>query len=216
MHAREVISNAMGDLAAIHEPDVELVSIERPQCTGLEALAKALDQRRRALQLRVQLQADQDPAELLAAALAESSLPGQDELGEELRLLSGVLYELLGCRGVGLRLLTLRQPMCPRFHVDRIPCRLLVTWGGPATEYVPDRFLERPLLASKRLPLRPGGQVRRLQPNAISLLKGSLWASSETADGDVDRRPRRCQGVAHRSPTVPDHRLLLSMDPIWA
>jgi hypothetical protein len=39
---------------------------------------------------------------------------------------------LVGARRVGLRLRVLDGAMCPRFHVDNVPLRLLTTYAGPA------------------------------------------------------------------------------------
>ena len=40
-------------------------------------------------------------------------------------------------KSVGLRLTALGHAMCPRFHVDRVPCRLATTYFGGATEWLP-------------------------------------------------------------------------------
>ena len=37
---------------------------------------------------------------------------------------------------VGLRLVSLTHAMCPRFHVDNVPCRLLTTYCGNGTEWL--------------------------------------------------------------------------------
>ena len=37
---------------------------------------------------------------------------------------------------VGLRLVSLNHAMCPRFHVDNVPCRLLTTYCGNGTEWL--------------------------------------------------------------------------------
>jgi hypothetical protein len=34
---------------------------------------------------------------------------------------------------IGLRIHVLADTMCPRFHVDRVPVRLLCTYRGPGT-----------------------------------------------------------------------------------
>jgi len=39
----------------------------------------------------------------------------------------------------GTRITTLDRAMCPRFHVDRVPVRLIVTWGGPGTQWLAGR-----------------------------------------------------------------------------
>ncbi|MFT5608654.1 MAG: hypothetical protein ACI9PZ_002471, partial [Parvicella sp.] len=43
---------------------------------------------------------------------------------------------LFDLQQVGLRLTTLERAMCPRFHVDRVPGRLVTTYSGIATEWL--------------------------------------------------------------------------------
>jgi len=55
---------------------------------------------------------------------------------------------LFGLKQAGLRLTALDNAMCPRFHVDRVPCRLLTTYHGIATEWIPHTFADRKKLGS--------------------------------------------------------------------
>lgn len=50
---------------------------------------------------------------------------------------------LVGARRVGLRLRVLDGPMCPRFHVDNVPLRLLTTYVGPGSEWLPEAISPR-------------------------------------------------------------------------
>ncbi|MGY4524904.1 DUF1826 domain-containing protein [Pseudomonas sp. UBA4617] len=104
---------------------------------------------------------------------------------------------LVGARRVGLRLRILAEPMCPRFHVDNVPLRLLTTYAGPGTEWLP-------LQASKGVDLRtaqpPVDNIQHLQAGDVALLKGEKWQGNEGA------------GLMHRSPPGQQGRLLLSLD----
>lgn len=44
---------------------------------------------------------------------------------------------------VGLRLTALDRAMCPKFHVDRVPCRLVSTYSGIATEWLSHQDVDR-------------------------------------------------------------------------
>ena len=45
------------------------------------------------------------------------------------------MFEL---KKVWLRMVISTKATCPRFHVDQIPCRLLITFCGKATEWIPN------------------------------------------------------------------------------
>ena len=115
-------------------------------------------------------------------------------------------------RQVGLRLTGLTRAMCPRFHVDRVPCRLVTTYQGIGTEWLPDIAADRSKLGTGNQGkpdhtsglFRRANAVRQLQSGDVALLKGELWEGNEGA------------GIIHRSPKVPDSasRLLLTLDII--
>ena len=50
---------------------------------------------------------------------------------------------LFDIKRVGLRLSTLDKAMCPKFHVDRVPCRLVTTYNGPVTQWLPNTKANR-------------------------------------------------------------------------
>lgn len=103
---------------------------------------------------------------------------------------------------IGLRLHILRGTMCPRFHVDRVPVRLLCTYQGAGTEWLKEEQVIRPT-GPGPLPDQSVGasDVCRLATGAIGLLKGEAW------DGNEGR------GLVHRSPAPGDHpRLVLALD----
>ena len=51
-----------------------------------------------------------------------------------------VLFDL---ERVGLRLTVLDNAMCPRFHTDRVPCRLVSTYHGVASEWLAHNLVDR-------------------------------------------------------------------------
>ena len=50
---------------------------------------------------------------------------------------------LFGLNQAGIRLTVLNSAMCPKFHVDRVPCRLITTYHGIATEWLPHGLANR-------------------------------------------------------------------------
>ena len=111
---------------------------------------------------------------------------------------------------VGLRLVSLTHAMCPRFHVDNVPCRLLTTYCGNGTEWLNHDCVNREKLGplSNGVPddrsglFKTNSEIQELRVGEIALLKGESWAGNESA------------GLVHRSPDLKanESRLLLSVD----
>lgn len=119
---------------------------------------------------------------------------------------------LLGQDRVGMRLTILDSAMCKRFHVDRVPCRLITTLHGVGTEWLSEVAVDRSKLgpgsaglddAESGL-LRDETDIEQLRCGDVALLKGELWEGNEGA------------GIVHRSPAVAkgNVRLLLTLDMV--
>ncbi|MNT31432.1 hypothetical protein D3C72_1672660 [compost metagenome] len=104
---------------------------------------------------------------------------------------------LVGARRVGLRLRVLDGPMCPRFHVDNVPLRLLTTYVGPGSEWLQERDSGRGELHTAESSV---DNIQQLQAGEVAILKGEKWQGNEGA------------GLVHRSPSAQQGRLLLSLD----
>jgi hypothetical protein len=100
--------------------------------------------------------------------------------------------------------------MCPRFHFDQVPCRLVTTYHGAATQWLPNYSVDRSKLGrgSNGQPDSASGlyshepDIKQLSSGDVALLKGERWSGNENS------------GLVHRSPvTSPDEtRLLLTLD----
>ena len=109
---------------------------------------------------------------------------------------------------VGLRLTTLDKAMCPKFHVDRVPCRLVATYSGVATQWLDHSVVDRSKLGmgskgkidDKSGLYKDHGDIQQLKAGDVSLLKGESWLGNEGG------------GLVHRSPSVQSKRLLLTLD----
>ncbi|MBY5944532.1 DUF1826 domain-containing protein [Photobacterium rosenbergii] len=117
---------------------------------------------------------------------------------------------LFDLKRAGLRLAILDTAMCPRFHVDRVPCRLVTTYHGLATEWLPNHLIDRAKLGHGSLG-RPDSvsglysreaNVQQLTAGDVALLKGERWEGNERT------------ALVHRSPTLlsDEKRLFLSLD----
>lgn len=134
-------------------------------------------------------------------------------LSDDITLLVDMFCCLFDLKGVGLRLTVLDSPMCPRFHFDRIPCRLVSTYQGIATEWLPHHLVDRSKLGAGNQGksdeqsglFQSTNDIRQLSQGDVALLKGEFWHANEGA------------GLVHRSPvqtkdTINEPRLLLTLD----
>ena len=202
---RHLVSDSLGDLAAIYDKDVELVCVERAESNALAVLAQELFATRTVIQSQWEQKADNDHA-LGQAVPSLVDNPSYGALNEEILGLADVLTTLLDCERVGVRVTTLHRPMCPRFHVDNIPCRLLTTISGPGTQWISNEDVDWERLADRgddSLPVHSGKTINQFESGSWSLLKGGSWDENFA-------------GVVHRSPHAGGERLLLSIDPIFS
>jgi len=131
-------------------------------------------------------------------------------LCEDIALLVEMFCCLFDLKRAGLRLKVLDKPMCPRFHVDKIPCRLVTTYQGVATQWLNHSDVNRSKLGTGNLgkPDEESGlfkslsNINQLTEGDVALLKGEYWDDNEGA------------GLVHRSPPVAanEQRLLLTLD----
>ncbi|MDV6345731.1 DUF1826 domain-containing protein [Nitrosomonas sp. Is37] len=122
------------------------------------------------------------------------------------------LVEMFAClfdlESVGLRLNILTKTMCPRFHTDKVPCRLITTYAGKGTEWLDSNTIDRVMLAAcneskeKAEEFARQYPIQSLQEGDIALFKGERWGEQDD------------YGVIHRSPTLDrnETRLLLTLD----
>ncbi len=132
------------------------------------------------------------------------------ELSENIAELVDMFCCLFELKRVGLRLTVLDRAMCPRFHVDKVPCRLVTTFQGIATEWLPQQSVDREKLGagnngesdSESGLYKNQQDIQQLNYGDVALLKGERWEGNENA------------GLVHRSPALAEgkRRLLLTLD----
>ncbi|KJY92459.1 DUF1826 domain-containing protein [Pseudoalteromonas piscicida] len=106
------------------------------------------------------------------------------------------LFEL---RVVGFRLKMLKTAMCPKFHVDKVPVRLVTTLVGAGSEWLRNQHVSRD---GNKLTVASEADAIQLACGDVALLKGERWEGNEG------------RGLVHRSPAVVigEKRLLLTLD----
>lgn len=137
-------------------------------------------------------------------------LSSPSELSEDIAQLVDMFCYLFDVQCVGLRLTVLDRAMCPKFHVDRVPGRLVTTYQGIATEWLSHEKVDRSKLGtgSQGKPDHESGiyqseqDIQILGCGDVALLKGEMWEGNEGA------------GLVHRSPKLEpgDKRLLMTLD----
>ena len=190
--------SAIAELAVIFEPAMQVCSWQRDIDNAITSYLKDLDGLG-TVQMREVLKTNE------RAQLAD--LPagrGLELLRDDVALLTEILCELVGCPSVGLRFASVDNAMCPRWHVDRVPVRLLCTYLGVGTEWLEDQSVAKSKLSDPEI---AEGTYQRAAIGDVLLLKGALWQDNEGL------------GAIHRSPAiVPDaqRRMLLTLDPLWS
>ena len=139
---------------------------------------------------------------------------GQSEdalvLAKDVQFLVDMYCCLFELERVALRITKLDRAMCPKFHVDQVPARLITTYVGRGTEWLDSHSVDRTKLgiASAGVPDDRSGlyqqseDIKQLNAGDVALLKGEKWEGNEN------------NGIVHRSPSVPNgqSRLVMTFD----
>ena len=109
---------------------------------------------------------------------------------------------LLGAKRIGLRLRALDKAMCPRFHVDHVPVRLITTYAGIGSQWLEEGAMERRCLGQLQAEPTQATLIQQINQGEVALLKGEKWQGNEGA------------GLIHRSPALGqgERRLILTLD----
>ncbi|MEM7282145.1 MAG: DUF1826 domain-containing protein [Pseudomonadota bacterium] len=200
-------SNSPDVLAEIYNPANNIVVWQRELDLAIESSIERLLADRQTLNIEGIATPETDNEPLLKTLL------GYDYsrvLVDTVNDLVNMFCYLFDLERAGLRLATLDRAMCPRFHTDKVPCRLVTTFRGVATEWLAHEVVDRSKLGPGNggLPddqsglYRTPADINQLTKGDVALLKGELWEGNENA------------GIVHRSPEVTNGgtRLLLTLD----
>lgn len=204
---RAAIDNHPSILTEIFEEDTNIAIWKRNLSTELTRCVKQLLATKSNLQTNIVVTPENVYSKLNEA---DNKLADASQLRESIAELTDIFCLLFGLKEVGLRLTTLDRAMCPRFHIDFIPSRLVCTYHGASTEWLPHDLINRSKLGRGNNGLidEESGllsniqDINQLNTGDVAILKGERWVGNEHA------------GLVHRSPHVPEgeNRLLLTLD----
>tara|TARA_Y100000814_G_scaffold239466_1_gene183788 strand:- start:2436 stop:3131 length:696 start_codon:yes stop_codon:yes gene_type:complete len=129
---------------------------------------------------------------------------------EDIQYLTKLFCELFDIKDAWLRIDAIDKPMCPRFHADHLKCRLVTTYYGPGTQWLPNNLVNRNKLGHGNNGLADDisglfskkSDIENLDVGDIGLLKGEAWVNNEGL------------GLVHRSPHTDSNykRLYVTID----
>ncbi|WP_053150516.1 DUF1826 domain-containing protein [Pseudomonas sp. P97.38] len=150
----------------------------------------------------LELPDDETAPNLAGLATGFMDLQGYEGFIADVAWLVSAFACLLGARRVGLRLRTLDKAMCPRFHVDHVPVRLLTTYAGVGSQWLEEGAMDRRRLAEPAAEPGDPRVIQQFRSGDVGLLKGEKWHGNEG------------RGLIHRSPALApgQRRLILTLD----
>ena len=127
-------------------------------------------------------------------------LEGYDGFVADVSWLVSAFACLLGAKRIGVRLRLLDKAMCPRFHVDHVPVRLITTYAGIGSQWLREGVMDRRTLG--QADAEPTERIEQIHCGEVALLKGTKWHGNEG------------HGLIHRSPALKtdERRLILTLD----
>lgn len=194
-------------LTRIYDEQVNLTVLQRVLTLGVEHYCQQLMSAKPQFNLRSVVQQEKAFRSLSSLLpVLEGHVEFVNDLSELLEMYA-YLFEL---EEVGLRLQVLDRAMCPRFHTDKLGCRLVTTYQGEGTEWLHNHVVDRTKLGagSRGLSDLKSGLfpdsacIQQVSEGDIVLLKGDGWFGNEG------------MGAVHRSPAVPEgaKRVVVTMD----
>ncbi|WP_152219091.1 DUF1826 domain-containing protein [Pseudomonas sp. SCB32] len=197
---RQVLGDDPQVLAEVLKEDVNLAIWQRTLYPEISAFADRLGSR--PLDLKQSLDVQGERVVLRELLPEHARLDGFSLFRADLEWLLEAFACLTGARRIGLRLRSLDRAMCPRFHVDHVPLRLVTTYIGPASQWLEEWAMARTRLADPTAEPNDAVQIRQMAAGDVGLFKGEKWAGNLGG------------GIVHRSsqPASGERRLLLTLD----
>ena len=117
-----------------------------------------------------------------------SDLPGQAAFLQDLSWLVSAFVCLFDAKRIGLRLRILDKAMCPRFHVDHVPVRLITSYAGVGSEWLEEGVMARQRLGDPAAEPGDPALIKRAETGHVLLAKGENWIGNE-GGGLIRRSP---------------------------
>ena len=131
-----------------------------------------------------------------------SDLEGYEGFIADVSWLVSAFACLLGAQRIGLRLRVLDTAMCPRFHVDHVPVRLITTYAGIGSQWLKEGAMDRRQLGKPEAEPPDESLIQQISSGEVALLKGEKWHGNE-GFGLIHRSPQPASG---------ERRLILTLD----
>lgn len=186
-------------LAQIFETQVKLCIFKRAMNTDIQEYSAFLQQAFQDFRI-TQVMSLCQSGDLLNELLPQHHC--RQNFIEDILTVTNMFADLFDLEQVGFRLCVLNKAMCPRFHTDKVPCRLITTYSGKGTEWLDSRMVKPEMPGISHDEFVDADFIRRLEAGDVALFKGDAWDEN---DGF---------GVIHRSPVLNagETRLLLTLD----
>ena len=195
-------------LTRIYDDGINLAIWQKQADTDVEEYAQFLTGSDTLFsQFQGQLAADAAP-DLLASSLPEHT--NKQAFLDEVSLIVDMFCCLFEQKAAGVRIAVLNSAMCPKFHTDHVPCRLVTTFTGDATEWLENYDVNRNKMGRNSIGksdkeagvYRRDNMIQKMSAGHIALLKGSGWQGNED------------NGAVHRSPAPVNNefRLVMTLD----
>jgi hypothetical protein len=205
---RPVIRQVQGDtpkaLTGILDDGVNLALWQRQLPAYIADFGRLLLSLNEPLAESLSLEMPGDDAEPNLHGLASgfSDLEGYEGFIADVSWLVSAFACLLGAQRIGLRLRVLDTAMCPRFHVDHVPVRLITTYAGIGSQWLKEGAMDRRQLGKPDAEPQDESLIQQITCGAVALLKGEKWHGNEGF------------GLIHRSPQPApgERRLILTLD----
>ncbi|MDX1298642.1 MAG: DUF1826 domain-containing protein [Pseudomonas sp.] len=191
-------------LGEVLRDEVNLAIWQRQIPPSVSQFATALLVRESSLghSIVLELATPESPVDLSGLLEGCGDLPGQAAFLEDLRWLVSAFACLFDAQRIGLRLRILDKAMCPRFHVDHVPVRLITSYAGAGSEWLAEGLMARRRLGDPAAEPSDAALIQRAKAGHVLLAKGERWIGNEGG------------GLIHRSPSpaLGERRLLLTLD----
>ena len=188
-----VISPLENKLPAIHE-SAKNIAVWQRDTSSLQTLVEQLKN------LSIECRATGTKAEILATLheYVQSDLPQASALYEDISTLLNLFEGLTEASSFRLLLTTVNSDMCRKFHTDVNDLRMLCTYTGPGTLWLPDEAI---LQARGRDLKIDESKIQQIATGDVVVLKGALYPQAKP--------------ILHRSPAIEEAgatRIVLRID----
>ncbi|MCQ3034296.1 DUF1826 domain-containing protein [Pseudomonas syringae] len=201
---RQVQGDTPAILSQVLEDDVNLAVWQRQLPAHIEDFGALLLSLNEPLAEAITLEISDENVQpdLQSFASAYADLEGYEGFIADVSWLISAYACLLGAKRIGVRLRVLDKAMCPRFHVDHVPVRLITTYAGIGSQWLREGAIDRSQLGKPQAEPSDALNIRQINCGDVALLKGERWVGNEG------------QGLVHRSPPLQrdERRLLLTLD----